>query len=189
MQYLIGLPVIGFVIMFILNIILAGLLALTYTTLTKEVPIVTLEFKKLDHNKFKAFLKDKEGDDLGAYEIFGDQWQLDAGFYKMEYFANLLGIESKYTLDRFQGRYKNIDDANSKKSISYQLESNSLVENFGFFFDTTYGSSTYEDIELNTLYTVLKTPTGLMVRKQYLETKGKKVNENYFDKAKKIIGL
>jgi len=186
MRFLIGIPFVLAIIGIVLNFVLAGLLALTYKTLTKETPIVTITFKAEGNNKFLATLKDNQKDKIGDYEIYGNQWQLDAGFYKMSYFANILGIESRYTLDRFQGRYKDIKDANTKQVKAYQLESNTLVDDFSFFFDTTYGSSTYKDIKINTVYTVFKTPTGLMVREKHIKPIVKK---SFLDKAKAAIGF
>ena len=190
MRYLIGIftgiPLILTIVSFLLNIILASLLAISYTTLTKETPIATITFNKTKNQEYVATLKDATHHELGTYIIYGDQWQLDVGFYKISYFANLLGAESKYTLNRLKGRYKNINDANNKKSRAYQLESHSLVNAFSIFFDTNYGSSTYKDIKLNTLFTIFKTPTGIMVRETPLVRKAKK---SYLEKAKSLFGI
>ena len=186
MKYLIGIPFITMFLSIVLNFILAGLVALTYVTLTKETPIVTIIFQEKEPNIFIAILKDYENEKIDNYEIYGDQWQLDAGFYKVAYVANILGIESKYTLDRFQGRYKDVNDANNKPTKAYQLESNTLVDTFSFFFDTSYGSSTYQDIRVNTLYTVYKTPTGLMVREEFMKPVK---TTSLIDKTKKALGF
>jgi len=104
-------------------------------------------------------------------------WRMDAGFIKMEYWANIFGIDSKYTLNRFEGRYENIDDENNNKHVAYQLESHEIIDTLSFLVDTTYGSSTYQDIKLNTKYTVLKSQTGLMVREVEIV---KKEEKSYF---------
>lgn len=111
---------------------------------------------------------------------------MDAGFIKMEYWANVFGVDSKYTLNRFEGRYKDIDEENTQKHKAYQLEEHSLIDNFGFFFDTAYGSSVYQDIKLNTKYFVLKTQTGLMVRE---ESFIKKQEKGFLKKTKAIFGF
>ncbi len=189
MRFLIGIPLIVAIISIVLNFILAGLLALTYTTLTQEKVIATIKFEKIsdsNNKSYTAILYDGSGKKIDNYLIKGDQWQIDAGFYKLEYWANIIGMESKYTLDRFKGRYKNILDENKLKPISYQIEDNKIVDTFSFFIDTNYGSSTYKDIKLNTLFIVLKTPTGLMVREEHIE-KTKKTN--YYNKFKSTLGL
>ena len=53
-------------------------------------------------------------------------------------------------------------------------------------YDTSYGSSTYNNIKLNTEYTVLKSQTGLMVREiEVVDTKEK----SYFERAKEFVGF
>jgi len=112
---------------------------------------------------------------------------MDAGFIKMEYWANVFGVDSKYTLDRLEGRYKNIDDQNNKKHKSYQLEDHKLIDIMSIFIDTTYGSSVYTDIKLNTRYSILKTPTGLMVREELIEPTKKE--KSLLDKTKSLFGF
>ncbi len=189
MRYILKLTSIGLIASIFINMLLATLLTVTYTTLSKETPIATLYFEKVQTSGKKtyiAYLRDASGDKIGTYLIDGDQWQIDAGFYKLEYWAYLFGMESKYTLNRFKGRYKNIDDENTMKPKSYQLESRIIVDTFSWFIDASYGSSTYTDIELETLYSVLKTPTGLMVREKYIEPVQK---PDYFKEVKTLMGL
>jgi len=120
MKYLLGIPLIAGIGGVIMNFILAGVLALTYTNLTEEEPIVTIQFSQIKgKNHHIAILKDNLGNKIGKYEIYADQWRLDAQFYKMKYFAGVIGISSKYALDRFEGRYKNIDDANTRVETTF----------------------------------------------------------------------
>jgi len=183
-----GIIAIPVTISLILNAILAFLLTVTYSTLTKESIVATIKFDKIpDQEKvYIAHLYSDSGSEIGDYTIYGDQWRMDAGFIKMEYWANVFGVDSKYTLNRFEGRYKNIKDENSKKHKSYQLESHGVIDTFSFLVDTQYGSSVYQDIKLNTKYTVLKSQTGLMVREDKILVQEEK---GFFDKAKEAIGL
>lgn len=186
MKYLVGIPVVAFIVSIILNVIVAGVLALTYKNLSKETPIVKLTFEKIGDEKYEAHLRDYEDDNIGDYLIYGDQWLLDAYFYKMSYLGNVLGVESKYTLDRFKGRYEDIDEANNKKSIAYEIEGHRLIDLFSFFFDTEYGTSTYKNINPNILYTIYKTPTGIIVREKPID---KEVEKGFLDKARDMVGL
>jgi len=185
MRYLVGIPVVFLVISIILNFILAGLLALTYNTLTKETPIAILTFEKVKKDEYIATLADSKNNKIGEYLIYGNQWQVDTEFYKVAYFANLLGIKSKYTLDRIRGRYENINDSNSRKTKNHQIESHTLVDTFKIFFDTSYGSSTYKDIKENTLYTIFKTPSGIITREKLKQVTQK---NSFLEKAKSVIG-
>jgi hypothetical protein len=184
----ISIPIVGTVIHFIITTILAILLAMTYNSLTKEELIATIVFDKENNQsqKYNAHLNNPNGSKIGDYIIYGDQWRIDAGFIKMEYWGNILGVDSKYTLNRFEGRYKNIDEENNKKHKAYQLEKHSLIDNFDFFFDTEYGSSVYKDIKLKTKYKVLKTQTGLMVREELRE---KKKEKNFLEKTKSLFSF
>ena len=170
LSFFMALPVLGTLLHFIITALLAGLLALTYGSLTQEKPIATLTFDRGSQGKiYVAHLYDADGSKIGDYDIYGDQWRIDAGFIKVKYWANLLGVDSKYTLNRLEGRYRNIRDENAQPHRAYQVESHSLIENLDFFFDTTYGASVYKNIRLNREFKVLKTPTGLMVR-DYVST-------------------
>ncbi|HIL27159.1 MAG TPA: hypothetical protein EYG21_07225 [Nitrospinaceae bacterium] len=168
------------------NILLAGLLALTYSNLTKEevVAIITFDNVPDQSSVYIAHLYDRDESKIDDYSIYGDQWRMDAGFIKVKYWANILGVDSKYTLNRFEGRYKDIKDENNKKHKSYQIESHNLIDIFHFFVDTTYGSSVYQDIKLNTKYIVLKSQIGLMVREQQIPVKQEK---SIWEKAKSLI--
>ena len=188
MRYLVGIPIFGIVIMFIINAVLALLLALTYSGLTKENLVATITFDSAPHqnNVYIAHILDNDSKKIGDYIIYSDQWRIDASFIKMEYWANILGIESKYVLNRFEGRYSDIIKENTNLHKAYQLEDHSFIDNFSFFFDTTYGSSVYKEIKLKTLFTVLHSPTGLLVREKVIEEP--KQEKSFIDKTKLFFG-
>jgi hypothetical protein len=167
-RVLVGIPVIALLLSIILNAILAVVLVITYSSLTEEKIVAILKFEKIHEidKIYLAHLYDSHKSKIGDYEIYGDQWRIDAGFIKMKYWANIFGVDSKYTLNRLEGRYKNIEEQNSRRKHSYELESHDLVDKFSFFIDTTYGSSTYQDINLNTEYKILQSQTGLLVREK-----------------------
>jgi hypothetical protein len=104
----ITLPIIGVVLHFIITALLAVLLALTYTSLTKEEIVAKIKFDVIlnQSQMYIAHLYGADGSNIDDYVIFGDQWRMDAGFIKMEYWANVLGVDSKYILNRIEGRYK-----------------------------------------------------------------------------------
>jgi len=186
-KLLVGIPLFLAIGSFILNAVLALLLTFTYSALTKESIVATIKFDEIpDQQKvYIAHLYSDNGSKIGDYTIYGDQWRIDAGFIKMEYLANILGIDSKYTLNRFEGRYENIQDENNQKHKAYLLETHKLIDVFSFFIDTRYGSSVYQDIKLNTKYIVLKTQTGLMVREQNMQIVKEK---GFMDNIKDAIG-
>jgi len=80
-----------------------------------------------------------------------------------------------YRLDRLSGRYVDISDENSKSHSAHQLSTNSTLNlsalaerNKGTLppVDTVYGSSAYETMQANTLYTVFVNQSGILVREQ-----------------------
>ena len=160
-----------------LNFLVIGMFAWTYAELTEEVPIVVLEFTSQGMPQVhEARLTDALGNPLGVYPIYGDQWRIDAKFMKMKYWANLLGLESRYALDRLEGRYRSAAEQNTRKTQAHDLGEGAVIESvalYGWnpFLDTEYGSSAYKDIAENVQYVVLKTPTGLMVRENPLAVK------------------
>jgi hypothetical protein len=179
--WMIGLPIVVTIISLVLNVFLAGLLVLTYSSLTQEKTLATIRFNQVENKEYVyiAHIYDDTGSLIDICEIYGDQWRMDAVFIKMEYWANIFGLDSKYALNRFEGRYKDIDQENNSVHKAYQLESQGIIDTFSFFVDATYGSSVYQDIKLNTEYTVLKSQTGLMVREKHIE----QPEESFYDKA------
>jgi hypothetical protein len=186
-RLLIGIPSFVVLLSLILNAILAALLVLTYSSLTEEQVVATIQFEDVKNQEdvYIAHLFDDSGSKIDDYKIFGDQWRMDAGFIKMEYWANIFRVNSIYTLNRFEGRYEDIEDENNNKHVAYQLENHGIIDTFSFLVDTTYGSSTYQNIKLNTKYTVLKSQTGLMVREIELNDKKER---SYFEKVKEFVG-
>ena len=146
------------------NIILGSLLGLTYTNLSSEKVIAQLEFKALEKDIYEATLYNDKGIKIGKYKIYGEQWRMDVAFIKMKYWAVALGADSKYALDRLEGRYKSVHAQNTQKNQAYSLENHQLSKDFSWLVDTTYGSSVYQDIKIDRRYFVYKGLTGLLLR-------------------------
>ena len=158
------------------NIVLALLLSMTYTSLTREDLVAKLRFSPIANTEkvHRAYLFAPDDTVIGNYVLNGDQWRIDAYFIKMKYMANIFGMDSKYALDRIVGRYKNIREANTHQHIAYQIESHDIIDTFSFFVDTRYGSSTFKEIKPQVEYLVYKTPTGIMVREKSIPIQHKK---------------
>jgi hypothetical protein len=163
----------------------------SYNAFTEETPIANIYFKKLDKNKYMAYLTVNNKNT--NFIIYGNQWRLDVEFKKFKYFANLLNVKSKYMIDRLEGRYKDIKDENTKKHQAYDLNfinnetmifSNNEINDL--LLDTTYGSSVYKDIKINKKYIIYKTNNGILVREEILPIKEQK-NESISSKLKKIF--
>lgn len=147
----------------------------TYSTLTKETLIAELRFDRSGDDRYTLHLTTRGGCEQRSFQIYGDQWRLDAQFLKWKYWALLLGLDSQYRLDRVQGRYKDVAEQNSRHEMAYELAPDTSLDivnlaaglgPLNFLLDASYGSSTYQDIATNRVFYVYKTPTGIITRSQ-----------------------
>ena len=145
----------------------------TYNRLTAETLIAEISFDRTGKQVYKANLARGDLCAVEAYTIYGDQWRIDAEFLKWKYWANLLGLDSLYRLDRIEGRYQNVEDQNNKPKHAYELGSKTALDivgiakalgRFNFLLDAAYGSSTYNDIGTNNVFRVYKTQIGIITR-------------------------
>lgn len=148
----------------------------SYNTFTKEEPVAILTFEKIQDQKYLASIYlEQTNKKVNQFVIFGDQWRLDAEFKKFKYFANLLNINNKYQLSRLEGRYKTVEDQNTKENLAYDLTkfvNQSFLKQVNLediLIDTEYGASVYKDINENAIYKVYKTNTGLITRTEIIE--------------------
>jgi hypothetical protein len=107
------------------------------------------------------------------FVVLGDLWRVDAEFLKWKYWALLLGLDSQYRLDRLEGRYRTVAEQNSQPNLAHDLSERTAVDLVGlaeslgswnFLLDATYGSSTYQDIDVTNVYYVYRTTTGIITR-------------------------
>ncbi|HEY7671956.1 MAG TPA: hypothetical protein VIC71_07045 [Gammaproteobacteria bacterium] len=156
-----------------LFIVLLGASIHTYSTLTAETLIAEVRFERTGEQEYLAYLRTGDLCTERALPILGDQWRIDAQFLKWKYWALLLGLDSQYRLERFEGRYSSIDDENRKPTLAHSLGEPTAVDvvavarslgDLNFLIDTTYGSSTYQTIDTERIHEVYKTPTGIFTR-------------------------
>jgi hypothetical protein len=145
----------------------------TYARLTAETPIARVSFTPEGQERYLAHLRTGDRCEDRVLRVFGDQWRIDAEFLKWAYFASVLGFDSLYRLDRFQGRYSRIEDENSKPLLAYDLGRDTTVDvaaiaaslgGWNFLVDASYGSSTYQEIDADRVFYVFKTTTGIITR-------------------------
>lgn len=146
----------------------------TYQRLTAETPIAILSFRRIGNQEFDVTLRNGNACAIGAYRLYGDQWRIDAQFLKWRPWATLIGFDSMYRLERLSGRYRDVQNENSKTHVAYDLSAPSVIEladlanAFSGMFspvDVVYGSSTYFDIDPgSSTDTVYKTQSGLVAR-------------------------
>jgi len=145
----------------------------SFHALTDETLIAEIEFDRVGTQSFVAHLRTADFCTEQQFPLYGDQWRIDAQFLKWHYWATLLGLESRYRLERIEGRYRDVAAQNTERNLAHALAPPSAIDigelseklgRMNFFVDATYGSSTYHDIDIGTIYLVYKTPTGLLTR-------------------------
>lgn len=175
MKYL-SIPVTLLLVIFISSIIAWASFIWTYNTFTHEEPILTINFKKSGDRDYLALIETPRSL-RGEYFIQGEQWRIDTRFIKMKYWSSLLGLEARYSIDRLQGRYISIQNENNLPNTAHQLNysgtSHFTIFGWSPFFDTEYGSSTYQLIDTEKKFTVYKTPTGIITRSEIVNKSDK----------------
>lgn len=146
----------------------------TYQRLNYEQPVAWLEFQQAGPQRYQALLRTPDGKQR-AFGVHGDEWQLDARVLKWEGAGALLGLDPRYRLERFSGRYANVaDEARAVRSI-YGLAGRETgidvwqwsreYERLLPFVDTVYGSAAYMPMADGARFEVVITEDGLVARR------------------------
>lgn len=156
-----------------LSVVLLTATVYTYDRLTAETLIAELRFDATGDRQYVAHLRTGDRCADRAFQVYGDQWRVDAEFLKWKYWALLFGLDSQYRLDRLEGRYRLAAEQNSQPNVAHDLSERTAVDlvslaeslgAFNFLLDATYGSSTYQDIDVDNVYYVYRTATGIITR-------------------------
>ncbi len=143
--------------------------------LTAEKALLEISFQLIEPQHYMATLESYDGCHWGKYEIFGDQWRVDAQFIKWKTAAILAGFDARYRLERLSGRYLKLNDANSQPHMAHDISHqpaldlvtlSSALGRFNVLLDAEYGSSTYQDIDTHLKYRVYRTQSGLITRSE-----------------------
>ncbi len=163
-----------------LSLCLAGLLSLSiainlvsYDRLTFEQAIAELRFKQLEEQRFQADILYPNDNKVETYIINGDEWQIDARIIKWQGWAQILGLNAQYRLERISGRYSDIEEEREKSRTVYALTDKDEVDYWKLindykkwlpWIDTYYGSAAYLPMLNNASYSISLTQTGLIAR-------------------------
>jgi len=150
----------------------------TYQRLTYENDIADVLVRKLAKQKFQLVLIYPSGDAIEGepkyYSVYGDEWQLDTRIIKWKSWANVIGLDSYYQLERLSGRYTNVEQANSVPPSAHQLTGEqrgvsiwklkNLMKSKLPFLDAYYGQSVFVPMRDGAKYSISLSQTGLVVR-------------------------
>jgi hypothetical protein len=111
--------------------------------------------------------------DIQVFMLNGDDWQIDARVLKWQGWANLLGLDAQYRLERIAGRYRDIEQERRGDRTVYALSQNPGLDLWEIslrhrrwlpFVDAIYGSATYLPMAETARYEIRMTQTGLIAR-------------------------
>ena len=152
----------------------------TYSRLTYERPVATLELHKKGPRLFDAVLTQPAspalpGGSVQHYDIQGDEWRVEARVLKWRPWANVLGLDSQYRLDRLSGRYQDTQSELYAPRSVYDLRpvADSRVDLWTLarryshtlpVVDTLYGSGASMPMADGGRYEVWITQNGLIAR-------------------------
>ncbi len=151
---------------------LLGLNIHTYNRLTYEQPVAEISFQQTAPKVFKAIVTEPEEPPVD-YEILGDQWQMDARVLKWRSWANILGLNATYRLERLQGRYADVTEETTSARSVYALGEDQGIDLWNIankygqsipLVDTVYGSGAYMPMADGATYEVAITQSGLVAR-------------------------
>lgn len=143
----------------------------SYRALLEETPVATIEFHQRGPQHYEARILI---DDVSRqYELFGDQWQLDARMIKWGATFARLGIDPLFRLERLSGRYQTLSDERAKPRSVHAIEASEVFDLWHWlkqtqavvkFADAEYGSATYLPMSNGARYQVTISGFGLVAR-------------------------
>jgi hypothetical protein len=162
-------------IIIVLGVVCAALIGLnlrTYQRLSFEQPAGELQLTRTGDRQYNGVLAYPSGE-RASFALRGDEWQIDARMLKWTTFANLVGFDAAYRLERISGRYANIDDERSQPRTVYELASPGRIDPWELvhryrswlpWVDAMYGSATYLPMSDGALYEIKVSQNGLVAR-------------------------
>lgn len=145
----------------------------TYARLTHEQPVAEIVFETRGPQRYRATLTQMPSGEMQVFILAGDEWQLDARVLKWQGWANLLGLDAQYRLERVSGRYRDIEQERHDDRTVYELSKNPGIDLWKLstqyprwlpFVDAVYGSATYQPMAQGARYEVRITQSGLIAR-------------------------
>src|SRR5882762_28774 len=144
----------------------------TYQRLSFEQPAGELQFTRTGEREFNAVLT-YPGGERANFALRGDEWQVDARVLKWRAFANLVGLDTAYRLERIGGRYTRIEDERVQPRTVYSLNPPQLIDPWDLahryrswvrWLDALYGSATFLPMADGALYEIKVSQSGLIAR-------------------------
>lgn len=153
---------------------LIGLNLQTYSRMDREETVATIEIAQQGEESFLLNVAFADEDEPRQYEVFGDQFMVEGKVIKWKSWANMLGADGVYRLDRLTGRYSTIAEEESKPrslhtlaDIGRGIDLAALIRKRGGWLkavDASYGSATFYPMVDGGRYEVRMTQDALITR-------------------------
>lgn len=142
-----------------------------YQALTQEQLAATVTIERTAHQAFQATIRFSNGHQQ-SFDLLGDDLLIEANILKWHPWANVLGLQTAYQLDRIAGRYSSIEDEQSQPRTVYSLAENRPINLLELskrtwakpFLDAQYGSATFYPLKDQGVYQLRVSTTGLLIR-------------------------
>jgi hypothetical protein len=144
----------------------------TYQRLSFEQPAGELQLSRTGDREFNAVLTYPNGQ-RANFALRGDEWQVDARLLKWHAFANMIGFDTAYRLERIGGRFSRIEDERSQARTVYSLNAPQRIDPWELlhryrswmpWVDALYGSATFLPMADGALYEIKVSQSGLLAR-------------------------
>lgn len=142
---------------------------LSYQQLLSEVPIATISIYEKGDQQYDLTLVDADNNEH-RFDIYGDQWQLDARLLTWVGPLAAAGQKPLYRLDRISGRYVSLEQARNGQQSVFSLDQSSYIDlwevfnQFQSWIDVSYGSAVYMPMANGAVFSVHLTAKGMNVR-------------------------
>ncbi|MDB5393948.1 MAG: hypothetical protein JWM91_1454 [Rhodospirillales bacterium] len=169
----------GAVLALAVAILLLGLDVQTYHRLSFERSIATIDLRQTGDKAFDATVAEATAEQAPrTFALTGDEWRIEARVLKWKPWANVLGLDARYRLERLAGEFtdqgeeqtgpRSIHDLRSPNptgtAAADQLWRLSSRLNETHLIDTLYGSATVMPMADGARYELSMTQTGLLAR-------------------------
>ena len=144
----------------------------TYQRLSFEQPAGELQLTRTGNREFNAVLT-YPGGERANFALRGDEWQVDARVLKWHAFANMVGFDAAYRLERIGGRFSRIEDERGQVRTVYSLNQAERIDPWELvhryhswvpWMDALYGSATFLPMADGALYEIKVSQSGLIAR-------------------------
>ncbi len=157
----------------VLLAVLAGINLYTYSRFTDETPAAELEIHALAPQRYRVEFIPAGGAPAQVFDLYGDEWQLDARILKWRGLGVWIGFDTVYRLERLSGRYRNLAQERAEPRTVYLLSPDpgldvwDLARRFSGWLplvDAVYGNSAYLPLADAARYRVSVSSSGLVAR-------------------------